>query len=219
MICFCFAPRWAAGLAVALAACATLAAQPFSAGPTEFDRPARPFAYEMTIGDLGWKTSGPFTGWTKNFRRNPIPYRMVVTALGVSQPVTARGGFWRDFEFVHSAVWSSITSGPENHWGGLATGLRYHYRLPARFHTSAFASFQGGVGAIDSSGLRYAQETDLTFIYLAAVGLRTRITDSVAVHVQLLGQHISNGWQTHPSEGIDCSGWSLAISYRPKQRR
>ena len=187
--------------------------------PSAFDRPLAPFAYEFTVGDLGWKTSGPFTGWTKNFRPNPIPYRLTLVALSASQRVSSQRPILRHCEWVHSVVWSSITSGPENHWGGLATGLRYHYELPERFHTSLFASFQGGIGGIDSSGLKYAQEKDLTFTYLAAVGLRTRVTAAWAVHLQLLGQHISNGWQSHPSEGIDCSGYSIVASYRPQRRQ
>jgi hypothetical protein len=204
-------------------ACGVLArasAQP-SAGPSEFDRPAAVsrFAYEFTAGQLGWRTSGPFTGITKSFRENPIPYRITVAAVSVAHPVTTRGGFWRNFEFVHSAVWSSITRGPENHWGGVVTGLRYHVDLPKRWNTSVFASWQGGVGGIDSSGQRYAQETDLTFTYLNAIGVRTRVTDALAIDVQLLGQHISNGWQTRPSEGIDCGGFSVAFSYRPGRRR
>jgi hypothetical protein len=196
-----------------------LAAPLHASEPSVFDRAPQPFAYEFTVGHLDWRTSGPFTGWTKNFRRNPIPYRIALAAVSVSQPVDSRRALWRNCEWVHSAVWSQITRGPEHHWGGLATGLRYHHALPARFHTTLFASFQGGIGAIDSSGQRYAQETDLTFIYLAALGARTRITDSFAVHLQVLGQHISNGWQTRPSEGIDCGGFSLAFSYRPARRR
>ena len=202
----------AIGCAVAVRANAAEAA-------TEFDRPRDALAYELTVGDLGWKTSGPFTGITKNFRRNPIPYRMTFAAVNLSHPVRAGHVFWRRFEFVHSAVWSSITSGPENHWGGVTTGFRYHQPLPARFHSSLFVSFQGGVGAIDSSGQKYAQETDLTFAFVNAIGIRTRVTDTVSLDLQLLGLHISNGWQTKPSEGIDCSGLSFAISYRPRSRR
>jgi hypothetical protein len=195
------------------------AADPASFSPSEFDRLPPHFGYELTVGHLDWKTSGPFTGITKNFRQNPIPYRIELAAVSISQPVPIHRAIWRNFELVHSAVWSSITRGPENHWAGVVTGLRYHYDLPTRFRSSAFASWQGGVGAIDSSGQRYAQETDLTFTYLNAVGLHTQVTENLAVDLQLLGQHISNGWQTHPSEGIDCSGFSVAFRYRPKQRR
>jgi hypothetical protein len=137
--------------------------------------------------------------------------------VSVSRPVSS-APLWRNFEFIHSVVWSAVTRGPENHWAGVVTGFRYHYDLP-RLHSALFATFQGGVGAIDSSGLRYAQETDLTFTFLNAIGIRTQLTENFAMHFQLLGQHISNGWQTHPSEGIDCSGFSLAFSYRPKTRR
>jgi len=189
--------------------------------PSSFDRPARPISYEFTMGELPWKTSGPFTGVTKNFRRNPIPYRISLAAVTFSRPLFASGAssFWRDFDLLESVVWSSITRGPENHWGGVTAGFRYHRALPGRLPLSVFASFQGGVGAIDSSGQRYAQETDLTFTYLNALGVRAQITDALAVDFQVLGQHISNGWQTHPSEGIDCSGFSLAFSYRPGRRR
>lgn len=176
-------------------------------------------AYEMGVGVLGWRTSGPFTGITKNFRENPIPYRMVVTTASVAQRIPTDRPILRNLELVHTAVWSAITRGPENHWGGLVTGLRYYYPLPSRWHTALFVSWQGGVGAIDSSGLRYAQERDLTFTFLNAVGIQTHLSESLDLHVQLLGQHISNGWQTHPSEGIDCSGFSLALRYRLGLRR
>lgn len=207
-----------AGLLIAVVVAARLSAADTAAfAPSELDRAPSEFSYEFTAGDLAWKTSGPFTGWTKNFRRNPIPYRTTFTAVSVSHPVRARRAFWRKFEYVHSAIWSGITRGPENHWAGLATGLRYHQPLPARLHTSLFASFQGGVGGIDASGQKYAQAKDLTFAYIAAAGFRTRISDSIAVHVQVLGQHISNGWQTRPSEGIDCAGWAFSVSYRPRR--
>jgi hypothetical protein len=186
--------------------------------PTEFDRPARPFSYEFTVAHMPWKTSGPFTGWTKNFRTNPIPYRMDVMAVTFARPLGSTKPFLRNVEILNSAVWSSITRGPENHWGGIATGFRYNLRMPMVRRMSLFTSFQGGIGAIDASGQKYAQAKDLTFIYLAAAGVRTRITETMNLHVQVLGQHISNGWQTRPSEGIDCSGWSLAVSYRPRRR-
>jgi hypothetical protein len=194
------------------------AASAAAAVPSEFDRTAPPLTYEAGFGSLSWKTSGPFTGITKNFRANPIPYRMEVAIFSVAAPVRFHGSFWRRFEFVHSAVWSAITRGPENHWGGVVTGLRFHYDLPGPLPIALFASWQGGVGGIDASGQRYAQEKDLTFAYLNAVGLRTQLTSALALHVQLQGQHISNGWQTHPSEGIDCAGWSFALSYRPRVR-
>ena len=62
-----------AALIAAVAMSVTRAVAITPAEPTEFDRPVRPFTYEFTAGDLGWKTSGPFTGITKNFRKNPIP--------------------------------------------------------------------------------------------------------------------------------------------------
>jgi hypothetical protein len=183
------------------------------------DRPVRPLGYEFAFGHMPWQTSGPFTGWTKNFRKNPIPYRMDVAALTFSRPLATTRPFWRNVEFLRSVVWSSITRGPENHWAGGALGFRYGRQLPMLPRgTALFASFQGGVGAIDASGQRYAQAKDLTFIYLAAAGVRTQINDSVGVHLQVLGQHISNGWQTRPSEGIDCSGFSFAVTYRPRRR-
>jgi hypothetical protein len=214
--------RLAALAAFLLAVVAGLRAQDgASVEPSPFDRPARPMSYEFTIGHLPWKTSGPFTGITKNFRPNPIPYRIELTELTFARPLVAAGSdsIWRNFDFLRSIVWSSITRGPEHHWGGATLGFRYNYALPARWHTSLFASYQGGVGLIDSSGLKYAQETDLTFTYVAALGFRTQVTDRWEIHWQVLGQHISNGWQTHPSEGIDCGGFSLAVSYRPKSRR
>lgn len=184
-------------------------------------RPTPPGAYEVTFGHLPWKTSGPFVGWTKNFRRNPLPYRIDITAVTFSRPMGTADpeSFWTHFDFLRSAVWSSITRGPENHWGGLATGLRYNHAWRGLPGTSLFASFQGGVGAIDSSRVRYAQAKDLTFTYLAAIGVRARISKTVDADFQVLGQHISNGWQTRPSEGIDCSGFSLAVRYRPTGRR
>lgn len=193
---------------------AVLAAESFDG---EF-RPTR-LTYEVSTGDLGWRTSGPFTGITKNFRPNPIPYRMTVTTAGIAHRLPTDRPILRNMEFVHSVVWSAVTGGPENHWGGLVTGVRYSYQLPPAWHTSLFVSWQGGVGAIDSSGLRYAQERDLTFTFLNAVGVRVQLTATMGLDVQLLGQHISNGWQTHPSEGIDCSGLSLAWHYRPPPRR
>jgi hypothetical protein len=195
------------------------AAEASTRNPTALDRAARPLSFEFTFGHLPWKTSGPFVGWTKNYRSNPIPYRMDVTALTFSRPLATTKPFWRNVEFLRSIVWSSITRGPENHWGGLTTGFRYSIALPNIPYAALFASFQGGVGAIDASGEKYAQATDLTFTYVAAIGVRTRINDYLSVNLQVLGQHISNGWQTHPSEGIDCSGFSIAVSYRPSRRR
>jgi hypothetical protein len=209
-------------LALALAATAmTRAADP---APSEFDLRAsslRPVTYEFTFGDLRWKTTGPLVGWTKNYRRNPIPYRIALAAVTYARPLTAPNAdsIWRHVDFLGSVVWSSITRGPENHWGGVTTGFRYNYDLPRRYHTALYGSFQGGVGAIDSSGEKYAQETDLTFTYLAAIGVRTRLSDALSLQVQALGQHISNGWQTHPSEGVDCWGVSLGFAYRPARRR
>ena len=82
-----------------LAAAGTAAvARADDAPPSAFDRPARPFAYEFTVGHLAWKTSGPFTGITKSFRPNPIPYRIELAAAGVTHPVPLRASFWKNFD-------------------------------------------------------------------------------------------------------------------------
>jgi len=170
---------------------------------------------EFSLGHLAWKTSGPLEGWTKNFRKNPIPYRIELATMTWTRPLVAPGieSRWRNFDFMTSLVWSQVTRGPENHWGGVAFGFRYHYRFSARLPLRAFVSYQGGIGAIDSSGQHYAQETDLTFTYLAALGVHADLTSRWGLNLQVIGQHISNGWQTHPSEGIDCSGFSLGFTY------
>ncbi|MGD1032110.1 MAG: acyloxyacyl hydrolase [Opitutaceae bacterium] len=172
---------------------------------------------EASSSYLWLKTPNPFTSWLPNYHKNPLPYIFVTTTITWTDPLTAPAGngiLRGNWEGLLSGVATAITDGPEHHWFGGAAGLRYNFvpKDPSRW--TPFIDFRGGVGGLDASNVKYGQERDLTFTFLIGVGVRYSLTKDTSVIVQSLTQHISNGWQTHPSEGVDLTG--LAIGCRSR---
>jgi hypothetical protein len=173
--------------------------------------------WSVESGDLFWKTPNPFMCWFRNYRKNPLDYRFVPVVLTWERELGqgAKRGFFRgDWSGLVSGVFTDITAGPEHHWAGVAAGLQYNFHPLATPRLTPFVGWRGGVGGLDASHVRYGQERDLTFTYLIGIGFEYRIGRSASLIVQTLTQHISNGWQTHPSEGVDVTGPSLGLRWR-----
>jgi hypothetical protein len=184
----------------------TINDQVYKAGVTE---------WSVDSSYLYIQTPNPFTFWTKNYRKNPLTYAFVTSDLTWMKMATSpsSGSSWLrgNWEYTVSGIFTAITSGPETHWGGAAAGLRYNFVPKPSNRWSPFVDFRGGVGCINASGVKYGQSRDLTFTFLIGAGVRYNIDQRSFFTIQTLTQHISNGWQTHPSQGVDLTG--MAIGY------
>jgi hypothetical protein len=174
-------------------------------------------ALEADSSYLWLKTPNPFTFWAPNYHKNPLPYVFVTTTVTWSEPLvlpTGEGFLRGSWEGLVSGMATAITDGPEHHWFGGAVGLRYNFVPKGSEKWTPFVDFRGGAGEIDASNVKYGQERDLTFTFLIGLGVRYNLNKGSSIILETLTQHISNGWQTHPSEGVDLTG--LAIGWRDR---
>jgi hypothetical protein len=171
----------------------------------------------LDIGYLGIKTPNPFTWWTDNYRKNPLPYKFAplqITWHRQATNVSGEGFLRGNWEYQASLVYTSIVDGPESRWGGFAGGVRYNFVSRDTQTIAPFVDFRVGAGGIDASGVKDGQEKDLTYTFLIGIGVRINYAENAFVTVQTLTQHISNGWATNPSAGIDLTGFSVGWGFK-----
>jgi hypothetical protein len=122
-------------------------------------------------------------------------------------------GWLRGFNQVYFlAMAEPIFRGPENHYFGISTGLRYNFIRPgARF--IPYVSGGVGLGFIDShANIPGAQGQDFTFNILTAAGVSYKIDNRWKASVGILYQHLSNGGQTDPNPSLNLLGPQLGIT-------
>jgi lipid A 3-O-deacylase len=147
----------------------------------------------------------------------PLPYRLVPTQLS-----------WRSGEFIgHGFADGSrlvvrhrltllgtwIQQGPEAHYVGVAGSPSVEWWNKAGTW-SAFGGAGGGVGAIDSRGVRGGQGQDFTLNWFARAGIEHALSSNARISAGIMFQHLSNGGRTKPNPGIDAVGFTVGWSWR-----
>jgi opacity protein-like surface antigen len=123
-------------------------------------------------------------------------------------------GWLRGFNQVYLlAMAEPIFRGPENHYFGISTGLRYNFVRPGS-RLVPYVSGGVGLGLIDSHPeISGAQGQDLTFNILTAAGVSYKMSDHWKANAGLLYQHLSNAGITSPNPSLNLLGPQLGVSY------
>ena len=119
-------------------------------------------------------------------------------------------------QYTLSAVAVPFLRGPEDHYFGLAVGLRHVWRLADTSPVSFFVEGRFAVGDINSSGPPNGQGQDLTFSALVTSGLLYQYNDRLKFGAGVLYEHFSNGGLSQPEVeniGLDTVGPNLSVSY------
>lgn len=159
------------------------------------------------------------SGYLWNVGHNTaIDYEIVPTQLTARSPVVWK--WWENEDGAQlvvrhrfSALFESITSGPEDYYLGLAAAPSIEYWFPSH-RTSAFFSIGGGLGMTNSSGGEEGMGQDLTFNWFSQLGLRHQLTENVALLGGLYFIHHSNLGLTDPNPGIDALGFTLGCGWK-----
>lgn len=123
-------------------------------------------------------------------------------------------GWLRGFNQLYFlAMAEPIFRGPENHYFGVSTGLRYNFVRPGN-RLIPYISGGVGIGFIDSQpGVSGGQGQDVTFNILTAAGLSYKLNDHWKATVGILYQHLSNAGQTAPNPSLNLLGPQLGVTY------
>jgi lipid A 3-O-deacylase len=116
-------------------------------------------------------------------------------------------------QFYVLAMAEPIFSGPENHYFGMSTGMRYNFVRP-NWRLLPYISGGVGLGWIDShANIPGAQGQDFTFNILTAVGVAYEISDRWKLNAGALYEHLSNGGQTSPNPSTNLLGPQIGVTY------
>jgi opacity protein-like surface antigen len=123
-------------------------------------------------------------------------------------------GWLRGFNQVYLlAMAEPIFRGPENHYFGISTGLRYNFVRPDS-RLVPYVSGGIGLGFIDSHPeIPGAQGQDFTFNILTAAGLSYKIDQHWKASAGILYQHLSNAGLTTPNPSLNLLGPQLGVTY------
>ena len=147
----------------------------------------------------------------------PISYRLVPTQFS-----------WRSAEvFGHvfadgsrilvrhrlTAIGSWIEHGPESHYFAVV-GSPSVELWDSSAKWCLFTGSGGGLGLIDSRGVKGGMGQDFTFTWFIRGGIEHVIAHNRTLSAGIMYEHMSNGGQTKPNPGIDALGFSLGYSWK-----
>ena len=72
----------------------------------------------------------------------------------------------------------------------------------------------GGLGAIDSRGVKGGQGQDFTLDRFARGGIEPALSGKARISAGIMFQRLSNGSQTDPNPGIDAVGFTVGWVWR-----
>ncbi len=159
------------------------------------------------------------TGYLWNIGNNTeIDYEIVPTQLTLRSPVTwtlweNEAGAKLVVRNRFSALFETITHGPEDVYLGLAAAPSVEYWFPSE-KTSIFYSIGGGFGWTNSSGGEQGLGQDFTFNWFSQLGLRQKITEDFSMLGGAYFIHHSNLGLTDPNPGIDALGFTIGCSLK-----
>lgn len=146
----------------------------------------------------------------------PLSYRLFPTQLswrskeawGCNLGSSLRLRFRHRLTF--QATW--IDQGPESHY--IAVGGSPSIELwDRRERWGLTGGAGGGLGLLDSRGVKGGQGQDFTLHWFARGGVERVVAPGRRMSVGILFQHMSNGGQTKPNPGIDAVGFTLGYSW------
>jgi hypothetical protein len=147
----------------------------------------------------------------------PISYRLVPTQFS-----------WRSAEvFGHvfadgsrilvrhrlTVIGSWIENGPESHYFAVV-GSPSVELWDSSAKWCLFTGSGGGLGLIDSRGVKGGMGQDFTFTWFIRGGVEHVIAHNRTISAGIMYEHMSNGGQTKPNPGIDALGFSLGYSWK-----
>lgn len=158
------------------------------------------------------------SGYLWNVGNNTdIDYEIIPTQLTLRSPVVWT--WWKDEKGAEivvrnrfSALFETITAGPEDYYIGAAAAPSIEYWFPNR-KTSAFFSIGGGAGWINSAGGAEGQGQDLAFNWFTQLGIRREIFEDVSLLAGVYFIHHSNLGMTDPNPGIDALGFTIGCGW------
>jgi len=158
------------------------------------------------------------TGYLKNVGNNTsIDYEIIPSQLTLRSPTVWT--LWEDAGGAKivvrnrfSALFGTITQGPEDYYLGVAAAPSLEYWFPSE-RTSAFFSIGGGFGWTNSSGGSDGLGQDFTFNWFSQLGIRQKITDNISLLGGLYFIHHSNLGLTDPNPGIDALGFTVGCAW------
>ena len=158
------------------------------------------------------------SGYLWNVGHNTdINYEIIPTQLTLRSPIAWT--LWEDENGAKiairnrfSALFESITHGPEDYYIGLAAAPSIEYWFPSE-KTSLYFSIGGGFGWTDSSGGTDGLGQDFTFNWFTQCGIRRKITENISLLAGPYFIHHSNLGLTDPNPGIDAFGFTLGCSW------
>lgn len=146
-----------------------------------------PFAYRLLQTQVSWR-SAEFLG-TEFSDGSRLVVRHRLTALG-----------------------AAVQGGPESRYVALAgsPSLEWWNRAATG---ALFAGAGGGIGLIDSRGIKGGQGQDFTLNWFARGGIEHVASRNFRLSAVIMFQHLSNGGQTKPNPGIDALGFMLGCTW------
>ena len=190
--------RWIAGVSLALPLFAGTQAQAQALHPAD--------RWEFALE----------TGYLAKVRNNsPHDYRIAPVNLAWRSPATK--DLWHSpdggrlvLRHRFGLVAEAIVRGPESRY--IAFNAAPSFELwSADRRTAGFFEIGGGIGFIDSRGVRGGQGQDLTFNWYTQGGVRRQLDDNVALTASLYFTHHSNLGMTDPNPGIDVLGLNFGL--------
>ena len=156
------------------------------------------------------------TGYLTKVRNNsPHDYRIAPVNLAWRSPATR--DLWRSSDggrlvLRHrlGLVAEAIVRGPESRYIAF-NGAPSFELWSADRRTAGFFEIGGGIGFIDSRGVRGGQGQDLTFNWYTQGGVRRQLDSNVALTASLYFTHHSNLGMTDPNPGIDVLGLNFGV--------
>lgn len=145
-----------------------------------------PLSYRLVPNQLSWRSARAF-GWTLD-DGSQIVVRHRLTLL---------------------AIW--VQQGPESHYIAFDGSPSVEWWNKAGT-SSVWAGAGGGVGAIDSRGVKGGQGQDLTLNWFLRTGIEHKISGNSTVTAGVQWQHLSNGGMTNPNPSINAIGFTLGYS-------
>jgi len=158
------------------------------------------------------------SGYLWNIGDNtPIDYEIVPTQLTFRSPLMWT--LWNDEAGAKlvvrnrfSALFETITRGPEDYYIGVSAAPSLEYWFPSE-KTSIFFSIGGGLGFTNSTDVEGGQGQDFTLNWFSQLGVRQALTEDLSLLGGAYFIHHSNGGQTDPNPGIDALGFTLGLGW------
>lgn len=146
----------------------------------------------------------------------PFPYRLLQTQVS-----------WRSPQFLSWAsddgsrvvvrhrvtlLGAAVQGAPESHYIAVSASPSLEWWNRAAT-CGCFAGAGGGIGAIDSRGIKGGQGQDFTLNWFARGGVEYAVSRHLRVSAAAMFQHLSNGGQTKPNPGVDAVGFMLGCTW------